>query len=219
MIIESINKLINLYISTQMADIQFARFVSLDAVRNTGVVETNFGSREYYNKCFFIAVYDALLEKGFEVSLVQIIGQAGMFNHQMIDTDNQHHQHIIADLAKKTNTTIDFYVGQQRNSDWYTTPDPETSIGHGSIKIRLLNKGVHFEHLTRLENGFVENVTDMDQQRTLFDQYQMMRNAEVERKRKEEAASLALARQLEQEERDLAEQIDRDHQFALQFQD
>ncbi|XWV25014.1 putative ORFan [Tupanvirus deep ocean] len=177
---------------------------------NNGVIEVWFWMwARYYtytNKCFFISVSQGLAEYEIKVSPSDLAYQCNMINHDLVDTDNPVHIAFIKDMANYYNIKLEIYIGTFQDDEWYTTPDPSTCIGRPldtSTKIiRILNKGAHFELLTSLEHGFIDDFTHETYEAIILDQHQEMKRLETH------LTDLRLAEQLRKEdERLLLEQM------------
>jgi len=118
---------------------------------------------DWQNKCFFISIYHALEQLGIMICPVALARTHNMLNHELIDTDYGQHLNIIWSIANTYKLKIEFYIGQyDQNGKWMTTPDPSCICGTGSRIVRILNKPGHFELLTKLEQGFMEDLDNSD---------------------------------------------------------
>ena len=121
-------------------------------------------SGSFTNKCFFISVYDGLEENdicffrnsGERITVDLLITKVN-FNslHEMIDTYNAAHRNYINKLVKiLPQIKLHVFIGVKSISGWSTTIDPHAEYGKGSIVIRILNMGQHFEFINIDNNKF-----------------------------------------------------------------
>ena len=145
--------------------------VSLDATTmpNNGVINKVY---DYYNKCFFIAVTQCLNEHGYNIDPYDLARKYDMLDHEMIDTDNELHIPVIEDLAHCFNIRIEIFTGMydDKLERWKTTPYPSSVFGDGIHILRILHKGLHFEYLTEIENGFLNTVDETTAQVVILNQ-------------------------------------------------
>lgn len=181
-------------------------------MHNDGVIIYN--NTEYFMKCFFIAISQALNTLGINVSPGYLANKYNMLNNDMIDTNIKNHKIIIENIAKTYDLKIEFFIGQSRKENnstvWYTTPYPQITIGTGKSTIRLLNYGQHFELLLSVEQGFIPKFDQNKIATVLEEQYHSFAV--------QKATNDAIKRILEEEERQMQENIEReikDRQYAI----
>lgn len=193
--------------------------------RNSGVV-SGYG-KQYHMKCFFIAmshgfrnigmtiigIDDIITSKLKENEIINLYAfelaeMFNMLNNTKIDTYNPEHLKIVESMANLYCIKIEFYIGHYRNNNWYTTPDPAHIIGTGKKIIRILNKGDHFEFLEKLENGFVEDLTNSTIDSAVRRQEQIYENIQQTQSDLKLAYQIALEDELRDKERIQQEEID-----------
>jgi hypothetical protein len=140
----------------------------------------------FYNKCFFIALYDGLLDIAVQgeyqeldpYSLMTISGFLDSCSNDqernaLIDTDDDNHVMILDNLANLFGIRIHFFNGVQAGSFWTCVPDDYREFGHlnanGPI-IRILNKPGHFEYITTETNAFITELNKKGVDQVIEDQ-------------------------------------------------
>ena len=152
---------------------------------NGGVTENNIN---YSNKCCFWSIYHGLLHNkiyfvnGGKLSVFNLMKLSGFTNrYQLIDTDNPTHQKALEKLLSYLpNIQLHFFIGKNNNGTWQTTPDASATLGSGSIIIRILNTGSHFEFITNPNTDFVRDPKTMN----LVNAYKNQMQIETELKQK-----------------------------------
>lgn len=141
--------------------------VNVDTLFNDGVVIDDI---HYTNKCCFIAIADGI-KKISPVSNIKPIDLMKiadfMSEHDCVDTDIPSH---ISGLKKLVNyfgnIQLYFYIGNNSEDIWKTTPDAEVIIRPNSKEvskiIRILNKGQHFEYITSPSDIFIRQSRKMN---------------------------------------------------------
>ena len=159
---------------------------------NGGVTENG---TNYSNKCCFWAIYHGLLHNqiyyvsGEKVSVFRLMKLADFVNrYELIDTDKLEHQLSIGKLMMYLpNVQLHFFIGRLVNGNWQTTPDPSVEFGKGTVIIRILNMGAHFEFITNPNTDFVRKPRTMN----LMDASKNQTNIEYQIKQKNDDNLLA----------------------------
>lgn len=169
---------------------QFARLVSIETRRmdpsyrfsdfsveattrpNTGIVKGRWET--FTNKCFFISICHALESYRVRINPMTLMARYHFFNNRMVDTDQD--LMMIEKLVHDLSIKLECYIGRydSKKKKWLTTPDPSTIIGNGKYLIRILNKGMHFEHLIILENGFIPQINSTVKSKVCSEQKRML---------------------------------------------
>lgn len=181
MSLQTIQHAKNLSLKTYQRDInyKFNNFsVEATTQYNNGTIPYQMGTEfsVFTNKCFFISVSHGLESLNESIHPFTLAKSFNMLNNDMIDTDNQNHSNIITNIVHIFEIKIECYVGSYNitTNKWVTTPYPSKIYGNNDKRIiRILNKGSHFEFLTKLEQGFVTKI-DEDEIQKIIDRQSIL---------------------------------------------
>ena len=129
----------------------------------------------FYYKCAFIAMHDGFEKYGIEESAYSLMKKAGFLEpYALLDTYLQDHSDCIKRLIEKLPyIRLEFFIGEERDGKWFTTPDPSATFGDdkANIIIRILNKVPnHFEFIENADDLFLKKPTKETMDEVLIQQ-------------------------------------------------
>ena len=146
--------------------------IPIETLHNNGQIDSSYGKLP--NKCFFISIADGIINHGksikkeLTVTPWQLMIVSKFYDlPDLVDTDNPNHRTSIHLLVKELDICLQMYIGRLENNKWYTTPDPCETFGNPKslIKIKILNMGSHFEYITTLDEKFIYEPRNMNNER------------------------------------------------------
>lgn len=142
---------------------------------NSGTFKHN--GTTYTSGSFIMAVSDALGSLEMSTRPGEIAELCGLLNNDGLEIGNQEHWKIFANIANMFNVQIDFYMGKECESVWYTTACPFATFGENDVVLRILIKGSengnNFEFLEDIDGGFSRNFKNWKDQAALFNSFGM----------------------------------------------